>query len=234
MGGSNAKSNIVTLTAREHFLIHWLLWKIHKNKSMTYAFHAMTKPVGNGCIRYTSASFVYAREAMANWMSENRSGENAPGWGKFGQKSSSFGSRKTEECKAVLSEFAKRRVERGIIPRAKRVINLDTQEVFRSCNEAQKQTTGNVQYAIRYGGTAGGHKYAYLDDLDQPIIVESKLKGYRAGSTSPFARPVLNLETGEIYPTITAAGKAVGMSGEGISYAIARGGKCKKGVFQYA
>jgi hypothetical protein len=41
MGGSNDKDNIVSLTAREHFVAHWLLWRIHRNKEMAFAFACM-------------------------------------------------------------------------------------------------------------------------------------------------------------------------------------------------
>lgn len=40
MGGSNAKSNLVKMTPREHFLAHLLLYKIHKNRSMLMAIRA--------------------------------------------------------------------------------------------------------------------------------------------------------------------------------------------------
>lgn len=41
--------NIVVLTAREHYIAHALLWKIHRNREMAMAFHAMcsfSKTVG--------------------------------------------------------------------------------------------------------------------------------------------------------------------------------------------
>jgi DNA-binding CsgD family transcriptional regulator len=41
MGGSNNKENLVNLTPREHFLAHWLLWKIHRNRQMSMAFFSM-------------------------------------------------------------------------------------------------------------------------------------------------------------------------------------------------
>lgn len=41
MGGSNDPENLVMLTAREHFLAHWLLWRIFKNRQTAFAFHAM-------------------------------------------------------------------------------------------------------------------------------------------------------------------------------------------------
>jgi hypothetical protein len=41
MGGSNEKNNLIFLTAREHFIAHWLLWRIHKNKEMAFAFFSL-------------------------------------------------------------------------------------------------------------------------------------------------------------------------------------------------
>lgn len=37
MGGTNDKSNLVKLTAKEHYVAHMLLWKIYKNGSMAQA-----------------------------------------------------------------------------------------------------------------------------------------------------------------------------------------------------
>ena len=41
LGGSNDKTNLVALTAKEHFVAHHLLWKIYKNISMCWAFWFM-------------------------------------------------------------------------------------------------------------------------------------------------------------------------------------------------
>jgi len=39
LGGDNSKQNIVELTAREHFVIHWLLHRIYpKNTKLSLAF----------------------------------------------------------------------------------------------------------------------------------------------------------------------------------------------------
>lgn len=69
MGGSNDKYNLVVLTAREHYIIHWLLFKIYKNKEMAFAWHRMTHGRKN-IKRYTSHSFAYANRARAIYMSE--------------------------------------------------------------------------------------------------------------------------------------------------------------------
>lgn len=45
MGGSDRKHNIAILTPREHFLCHWLLYKIYPNdRRLKYAFTKMLQP----------------------------------------------------------------------------------------------------------------------------------------------------------------------------------------------
>lgn len=41
MGGGNAAENLVELTAREHFLAHWLLFRTYKNRETALAFRLM-------------------------------------------------------------------------------------------------------------------------------------------------------------------------------------------------
>ena len=55
--GADIESNIVSLTAKEHFVAHHLLWKIHRNREMTKAFMLMCSVRRNG-IKYT----VYAKD----------------------------------------------------------------------------------------------------------------------------------------------------------------------------
>jgi len=41
MGGTDQKDNLVLLTAKEHFVVHHLLWRIHRNIPMALAFSNM-------------------------------------------------------------------------------------------------------------------------------------------------------------------------------------------------
>ena len=41
-GGDNSKDNLLLLTAREHYLAHWLLWLIYRDRQMALAFHKMS------------------------------------------------------------------------------------------------------------------------------------------------------------------------------------------------
>lgn len=68
MGGSDEPSNLVRLTAREHYIAHWLLAKAYRSSKLVFAWRSMAMdPLGK---RYTSHSFKYAREAWAKEMAE--------------------------------------------------------------------------------------------------------------------------------------------------------------------
>ena len=69
-GGSGNSSrpknnpNIVLLTAREHFLAHWLLWRIHRDRSSALAFHKMLSSNKNQERITSSRSYEESREAF--------------------------------------------------------------------------------------------------------------------------------------------------------------------------
>lgn len=232
MGGSDNADNIVALTAREHFIIHWLLMKIHKNKQMVYSFHCMTKPVGNGRTRYTSHSFKYAREAMAKWISENMSGENHPFYGLKGKDHPHYGMKRSKSTRKKISAMAKRRYENSLSDKAVSVMCLDTGEVFQSVAMAQKKCKkGNVSYALRSGGTAGGMRFAYVDkETVKPIVRKTTLKGYAKGSRVKNAVKITN-EDGDVFDTARAAGESIGVTGTAVLISIKQGRPCKGVMF---
>lgn len=60
IGGTNDKSNIVSLTPREHFLCHWLLHEMHpENSKLFYAFSMMSIITKKSDKRYKPSSRVY-------------------------------------------------------------------------------------------------------------------------------------------------------------------------------
>jgi hypothetical protein len=59
MNGTNEPNNLVKLTAREHFLIHWLLHEMYPdNTDLKYAFWSMCRNSGNQK-RYKPSSRIY-------------------------------------------------------------------------------------------------------------------------------------------------------------------------------
>jgi len=88
LGGTDEKHNLVDLTAREHFICHWLLVKIHTGQEqhkMIYALNGM-KRNGKDNDRYETAitSRVYARlkEEFGRVHSETMKGRTPSNKGK--------------------------------------------------------------------------------------------------------------------------------------------------------
>lgn len=89
IGGSDDNSNLVALTARQHYLAHWLLYKIHRTTKLVYAWHGMSR-IGKGqdARRRSSNLFEYAKVARSKHLSESSKGEDNWFYGKKHSKES--------------------------------------------------------------------------------------------------------------------------------------------------
>jgi hypothetical protein len=83
MGGGNEQENLVKLSARQHFLAHWLLYKIHRTYELATAWHKMCY-VGRGQDerKVNSRLFARAKEVRSKILSQRMSGSNNPFYGK--------------------------------------------------------------------------------------------------------------------------------------------------------
>lgn len=71
LGGTDLKSNLVKLTAREHFIAHWLLTKVYDSNKMIFAFWKMCN--GNNTNRYVSShGYQSAKLKFSNAMKERK------------------------------------------------------------------------------------------------------------------------------------------------------------------
>ncbi len=75
MGGTNDKCNIITLTAREHFIVHYMLAKAY-GESMYYAFWMMCTDIRSGkTYRYTNSYFYEkCRQRISKEMKKRMTG----------------------------------------------------------------------------------------------------------------------------------------------------------------
>lgn len=84
LGGSDEKDNLVNLTAREHFICHWLLTKIYEGEFRTKMIYAlrMMKAENPNQQRYnnyiTARVYENLKEAYSKLQSERVSGINNP------------------------------------------------------------------------------------------------------------------------------------------------------------
>ncbi len=91
LGGSNNKDNLVTLTAREHLIVHKLLKKItfilfgiesKQYKSMTYALWQMSNRNNNSALYMSSKEYERLRLEFSQIQSKQYSGIGNPRYGK--------------------------------------------------------------------------------------------------------------------------------------------------------
>ena len=84
LGGTDDPSNLIRLTAREHFIIHKILVILNPNESkLHYALWSITNRTTGDCIRdYKIGSYEYERLRInfATRMSEHMKGENNPNY----------------------------------------------------------------------------------------------------------------------------------------------------------
>lgn len=119
IGGTNLKDNLVLLTAREHFIAHWLLTKMVENKKhkwqMWNAFHCMLYRETDNQQRYkvTGRIFENIKRNGSTIKSERFSGESNPMFGKkhseeskrkMSKERSGKGKPHTNESKAKISK----------------------------------------------------------------------------------------------------------------------------------
>ena len=106
--------NKITLTARQHFIAHYMLAKLYGGK-MWYAYNMMINCDEFGKRVYTIGSVFYekARISYSLEVSKQSSGENNYWYGKdrSGELNPMFGREQTEETKAKIGEKAKERFE---------------------------------------------------------------------------------------------------------------------------
>lgn len=96
MGGDDSNDNLVKLTARQHYLAHWLLYKMYRTTSLVHAWHCMSR-IGTGQADRTVNShlFEYCKKHRATHLSKQYSGEG----------NNFYGKTHTEETKRRLSEI---------------------------------------------------------------------------------------------------------------------------------
>lgn len=112
-GGSNKKDNLVFLTAKEHYLVHWLLYKINPIPKLAYAWRRMcSRGSKYHAGRTTSRYYEASRKAFVKAHSETMTGRKLSdehrtkiSKSKMGEKNPMFGKKHTEEHKQYLSEM---------------------------------------------------------------------------------------------------------------------------------
>ena len=147
LGGSNHKDNLVDLTAREHFICHWLLIKMTEGEArgkMLYALHGM-KAENKYQQRYSSSITARVYERYRIEHSENHSKKMK------GRPAKNKGIPMSDEQKQLLREKAK--------------ANHASGKVY--SEESQKKRLSKMI----------GYKHSDETKLKQSLASKGKLKG---------------------------------------------------------
>lgn len=124
IGGNNNKNNLVLLTAKEHFICHHLLIKIHpSSKPLHDAFWLMCNNFSSknqtrykpNSITYESAKLKKSKNARQKWLKDNpnnhrdSSGINNPMFGihRYGKDNPFYGKKHTKKSKNLISQTKK-------------------------------------------------------------------------------------------------------------------------------
>lgn len=82
LGGTDEKCNLIILSAREHYIAHWMLWKAYRCRSMTSAF-MMMHTCSNGQYRHINSKIYESlKKDYSKIQSVRLIGENNPFYGK--------------------------------------------------------------------------------------------------------------------------------------------------------
>jgi hypothetical protein len=163
LGGSDNKSNLVLLTAREHFICHWILTRLYpNNRGIIHALWGMcNKMSSQNQIRYVPSSRVYeeARQlhdlSISKIMSEHKKNKKrTPFSDEWKRKigDGSKGRKWSEESKMKFSQS-----------KTRQVLDLLTGDVYESrIILAQKLncTPDNIYHLIKKGS------YKYIEKIN--------------------------------------------------------------------
>jgi len=111
MGGTDDKNNRLLLTAKEHYIAHYLLWKIYRNNQTAYAFFYMCNDGNKTGIKISSGLYEEIRIECSKISSETfKSQWNNPESRKKLSMSNSIknkGRKHTDESRKNMSESHK-------------------------------------------------------------------------------------------------------------------------------
>lgn len=177
MGGYDDQGNIAILTAREHYICHWLLYKIHRNRQMASAWFFMR--CSSSGMRYVSRTFEYARKYHSLHMTgmklsdQHKEKIRIAGLGRIGteaQKEAAAKSNKercwTPEMREKASAARRGVFKRGSHQRARKVRIIESNEVFDCMTDLADSlgvTKASVQNAITRGGRCKGLRIEYYN-----------------------------------------------------------------------
>lgn len=228
LGGSDDKSNIVSLTAREHFICHLLLTKIYASGPMHFkmvrAFMMMF--VSNSLQqRYNSSrSYAKLKEEWSKIISESQSGNGNSQYGKMWISNPNFNiSIKINKTDLIPKGYYPGRNLKWKTCSNCNLLHYQTSKWCTECKEEEKNKPKKIKIASK--PKVIKPRISKMCPVCNNTFTNDENKKYCSKKCSltngnhAVARKVID-DTGKVFNTLTEASKFYNISVEGIRYRI--------------
>jgi hypothetical protein len=164
MGGKDTPDNIVILTAKEHFLAHLLLHRIHRNKKTSFALFAMcnfkNKSTQGKNRVFSAKSYEFAKNEFCKFLSDSQTGvkKSEKHCEAISRSKEIFWSKKTAEEKSatmkkvrdkMTSEQRKKRSQNANLSYTSERRSKNAHEIFKNLTDDQKTHRKKVASKVR-------------------------------------------------------------------------------------
>lgn len=186
-GGSSSEENLVRLTAREHFIAHWLLYRENpESKSRAFSFWRMCNGQGKVAVenwpKISSRAYSEGKEAFRESIRKALKGRKKTKEHVEKVAAANRGRKRTPEARKRMSEAAKNRPTaagfykmrekaKEHIERLKKPIQMldkdsyEVLQVFESLKAAAievNRDSSNIHVAQKTGRISGGFRWKYV------------------------------------------------------------------------
>lgn len=176
MGGEDSCNNLVKLTAREHFVAHWLLHRLNPtNSKLSFAFRMMATTKTRDQHRFTPSSRAVAEAKEAGVEATSKLMKGVPKSEEHIKKvaHANTGKKRTKEVREKLSRLKKGKPSGRGIKVSQYTLEGEFVGSYNSTTEAEKSTgihNTNIQAALngRYKQSGG---YLWRPGLDDQSIL---------------------------------------------------------------
>jgi hypothetical protein len=167
LGGSDSKSNLVELTAREHFICHWLLSRLYPEEpKLSYAFWMMSTSKRPNRYRPSSRTYEEAKQLQSTLRSLQLLGHITSEETRKKISKSNRGKKRTEEERKKMSDAQKGKIgtwngrthseESKQKMREKKLGNKASDETKKRMSESRKGQTRTEEQKKKYSKAMKG------------------------------------------------------------------------------
>ena len=186
LGGSNEAGNLVNLTAREHFICHWLLVKMTTGQDRHKMLNAlrMMRAENSNQQRYTTKITARVYESIKTEYSILQS-ERVNG-----NKNPMYGKKRTQEMNDAVS-----RANKGRIPSKEQIDNLKTALAERTASGVKRKKYSKEyreERSKKYSGKNNPRYGAEVSD-DTRKKIGDKIRGRKQTDEEKLARSIANM-----------------------------------------